>query len=376
MRPLALAIAGSDSVRCARGRWLDRIGLGPKETPAEVAHVRDGMRLRAYGGPSGGPSLLIVPAPIKGHYIWDLMPGRSVVRTALATGCTVHLLEWTGPEGEAAGYGLEEVIELLIGAAVDRLRARHDVSTVLLAGHSLGGTLAALFAARHPERIRGLALVAAPLRFAPEAGSLAALAHALPQAPLLIEAALGTVPGSFLTLAGTVADPVEFYAARWRDAVASTRDPEALAAHLRVLRWTLDELPMPGRLFAETAGTLFRDDGFARGTLELAGARVGPERLDMPIRAVLDRGSRLVPPSAVLPFLERTRAPWSVRWHEPETGTALRHVGALVGRRAQAELWPGLLEGLARAGEVLAASSADELSSPGRETSGQHGELP
>ena len=31
-----------------------------------------------------GPVLLIVPAPIKRHHIWDLMPGRSVVARALA----------------------------------------------------------------------------------------------------------------------------------------------------------------------------------------------------------------------------------------------------------------------------------------------------
>jgi hypothetical protein len=67
----------------------------------------------------------------------------------------------------------------------------------------------------------------------------------------------------------------------------------------------------------------------------------------MPITAVLDRGSRLVPPAAVLPFLEHAPAPWSVRWHDQEAGTALRHVGALVGRRAQLDLWPDLFAGLA-----------------------------
>ncbi|MEK0084928.1 alpha/beta fold hydrolase [Benzoatithermus flavus] len=340
--PLALAFAWSDRLRRARGRALDRIGVGPDETPAEIVLAKDGMRLRAYGGPPGGPSLLIVPAPIKRHYIWDLTPGRSVVRTALAAGFAVHLLEWTGPEGEAAGYGLEEVIEQLIGAAADHARAPHD-GAVLLAGHSLGGTLATLFAARHPERVRGLVLIEAPLRFAPEAGRLAALARALPRAPAPVEAvAMGAVPGSFLSLAGTLADPVEFYPARWGDAVASAGDPEALVTHLRVLRWALDELPMPGRLFAETADRLFRDDAFARGTLVLAGERVGPERLVLPIATVLDRSSRLVPPAAVLPVLERTPASWTVLWHGQETGTALRHVGALVGRRAQLDLWPGL----------------------------------
>jgi polyhydroxyalkanoate synthase len=338
---LAGTLAWSDRLRRARARGLDRLGLGPVETPGRVVLERPGLRLRRYGGPASGPVLLIVPAPIKRHHIWDLMPGRSVVARALAAGLSVHLLEWTGPEGEAAGYGLDEVVERLVGTAVDAL-----APSVLLAGHSLGGTLAALYAARHPARVRGLVLVEAPLRFAPDAGTLARLAQA---SPGLQRALPGAVPGTALTLAGTAADPIEFFPARWLDAARSIGDQEALAAHLRVLRWTLDELAMPGPLFADLAGRLFREDGFNRGTLALGGERVGPERLAMPILAVLDPRSIMVPPASVLPFLERTPAAWTVRWHGQETGVAVQHVGALVGRRAHATLWPGILDWLASA---------------------------
>jgi polyhydroxyalkanoate synthase len=51
--------------------------------------------------------LLLVPAPIKRPYVSDLAPGRSVVRRALVAGLNVGLLEWTGPEGDAAGHGLD-----------------------------------------------------------------------------------------------------------------------------------------------------------------------------------------------------------------------------------------------------------------------------
>jgi polyhydroxyalkanoate synthase len=64
----------------------------------------------------------------------------------------------------------------------------------------------------------------------------------------------------------------------------------------------------------------------------------------MPILAVVDPQSRLVPPSSVFPFLERTSAPWTLReHHEAEAGAALGHVGALVGRQAHRELWPAIL---------------------------------
>lgn len=339
------SFAWLDRVRRGRGAWLDAAGFGPDETPWLELLRADGMRLRAYGEPAPGPVLLIAPAPIKRPYIWDLAPGRSVVRRALAAGFNVGLIEWTVPETNAAGRGLDDYADRLIGAAVDALSALHGSSGALLAGHSLGGTLAAIFATLHPERVRGLVLVEAPLRFGPEGGALGALAAAAPAAPELVSRAFGIVPGSAISALGVAADPIEFLPARWLDALASAFDAESAAAHLRVVRWTLDELAMPGRLFEEVAGRLCRDDAFARGKLAVAGRPARPERARMPVLAVLDPTSRLVPPASVLAVLKMAgRAATVLHHREDEAGIALRHVGALIGRAAHERLWPAILD--------------------------------
>jgi polyhydroxyalkanoate synthase subunit PhaC len=326
-----------DGWRRSRGALLEAAGFGPIETPWREIHRTRWMRLRAYGG--AGPVLLLIPAPIKRAYIWDLAPGRSVVRRALAAGFAVHLLEWLDPAGDGAcGQGLDLYALRLIEAALDALPGRQ----ALLAGHSLGGTLAAIFAALRPEQVRGLVLIEAPLCFGPSSGSsLAALAAMAGPGPEAMATALDPVPGTLISLLGLAADPVEFLTARWQDALLSSRDPEAAATHLRVLRWTLDELAMPAQLFAEVAGRLCRDDQFRRGTLRIAGRPALPEALRMPILAVLDPRSTMVPPPSVLPIV----APrGTVRWHREATaGSALRHVGALVGRDAQQRLWPEIL---------------------------------
>jgi hypothetical protein len=114
----AAGFAWLDALRRSRGAWLDAAGFGPEEAPWREVLCRDGMRLRAYGEPTPGPVLLIVPAPIKRPYIWDLAPGRSVVRRALAAGCNVGLIEWVDPEGDAAGRGLDDYADRLIGTAL------------------------------------------------------------------------------------------------------------------------------------------------------------------------------------------------------------------------------------------------------------------
>ena len=337
-------ISVSDLLRRRRAAWLRSAGFGPIETPFRTTHDFEGVRLRIYGEELNGPVLLIVPAPIKRAYIWDLMPGRSVVRHAVGSGVNVGLVGWADPERVGTSRGLDDYAYRSIGSAVSAMSRRFRSRRLLLAGHSLGGTLAAIFAATHPRIVRGLLLVEAPLRFGPGVGALGSVAASAPWAPEAASAADPPICGSLISALGVAADPVEFLPGRWLDGLASGADPEARAAHLRVMHWALDELAMPRRLFWDITARLCRDDEFHRGVLTIAGRQAAPHRLAMPVLAVLDPLSRLVPPRSVLPVLEAARGPRTVCWHrEHAAGSALRHVAALVGNDAHRCLWPRIL---------------------------------
>ena len=64
----------------------------------------------------------------------------------------------------------------------------------------------------------------------------------------------------------------------------------------------------------------------------------------MPVLAVVDPDSDVVPPSSVIPFLEALPdRNWTLLRYEGDTGIALRHVGVLAGRNAHRILWPEIL---------------------------------
>jgi polyhydroxyalkanoate synthase len=272
------------------------------------------------------------------------MPGRSIVRHAVGSGLNVGLIEWADPECESASRGLDNYAYPAIGSAVAAMLHRFRARRLLLAGHSLGGTLAAIFAALHPRLVRGLLLIEAPLRFGAGAGALGSMAAFASWAPEAGYTADRPIPGSLISALGVAADPTEFLTGRWLDGLACAADPEALAAHLRVVHWALDELAMPGRLFGEMAVRLCRDNEFHLGALRIAGRRAAPDRLAMPVLAVLAPCSRLVPPRSVLPVLQAAGGVRTLYWHREEAaGSALRHVGALVGSKAHRYLWPRVL---------------------------------
>lgn len=334
--PVIAWLYGVDALRRASADAMALLGAAPEECPSEVVEGRRGVRLRLYGG--SGPPVLLLPAPIKKHYIWDIDPEASVVRRALAAGRTVFLAEWSAEP--ASGYGLADCVGELLELV--RMVHRFKGVPVPLIGHSLGGTLAAMCAAAEPEPIAALVLLEAPLHFGPEAGALSRWVASLPSAQSMFGA--NAVPGAYLSVLAGLAAPGTFHAARLRDLMASSLSPPMLRRHMRVERWTLDEAAIPARLFDDVAEFLLRRDAFQVGRLELSPGRLlGPSRIAAPLLAVIDPTSEVVPPLAVRPFHNAAASAVKLLLPvSPEAGTGFPHVTALVGVRAHAELWPGI----------------------------------
>src|SRR3712207_1470986 len=77
--PLTLLLDALDGARRRSGRLMDAAGLGPRTTPSLRHAVAPGVNLHTY--PSArpdGPPVVLVPAPIKRSYLWDLEPDVSV----------------------------------------------------------------------------------------------------------------------------------------------------------------------------------------------------------------------------------------------------------------------------------------------------------
>ena len=333
-----------DSLRRRTGRVLDGLGAGAHPTPSETLAEQPGLRLRHFpGAPAGAATVLLVPAPIKRWYIWDLEPPVSAVARILDRGLDVYLAEWTDPGPAERDFGLEEYAGLL-RACADVVCERTGQPRMVLMGHSLGGTLAAMFAARYPDVVRGLALLEAPLHFGRDAGVFAPLVALSPNASRL-PAGAEVVPGSFLDVVCTVAAPVSFQLERYADLLISLGDRARLATHLRVERWALDEFALPRRLFDEVVERLYRRDEFAAGLLSLAGRPVGPATLTAPLFTVVNPHSRVIPPSSILPVHESAAsATKRLLRYRGDIGVAVQHVGVLVGRNAHRHLWPILLD--------------------------------
>lgn len=328
----------TDLLRRAQGQTFEAFGLGPQECPYEVVTSGAFWRHRDYGKPSA-QSVLIVAAPIKRAYIWDLVPSSSAIRYILHQGFHVHLLEWL-PAETTSEYGLAEYAES-ISECVARISSRRAGAKTFLMGHSLGGTLAAIFAASESDSILGLVLLSTPLCFKPESSHFRDALVSLVPAGLLNAA---PCPGSLLSHMSALASPDTFIWSRMADAVASVADIHAREIHGRVERWALDEAALPGELVRQLIEWLYRENRFCDGNLKIANKPIGPDTLTAPTLAVVNVADDVAPSVSVKPFIDAmpTR---DIRVLEVprQRGVCLQHLGILIGRDARAVVWPEII---------------------------------
>jgi len=333
-----------DTLRQIQGDRLGRLGLGPTECRYRIVATGARWRLRAYVDSSAGTPLLIVAAPIKRPYIWDLAYSVSVVRHCLQNRLHLYLLEWMAPSRSDKDAGLGYYATRSIGEAVATVARQAGGKTPLVMGHSLGGTLAAIFAAFDPPSIRGLVLLSTPLCFAPGSCRFRdAIVAMTPPNP----AAMEIVPGSLLSQLSVMASPETFLWSRLVDLVLSAGDPEAWMVHARVERWSLDEFPLPGRLVHEILAWLYRDNRLCAGTLRIGERILGPSSLQVPLLAVVNTADAVAPPRSIAPFIAAMSGGYTRLVEYPgEAGVGLQHLAILVGRQAHATVWPDIISWL------------------------------
>jgi len=363
------ALKQMDRSRQARGQLLERAGYGPRETPSIVLHAEPGLKLRRYraadrpaDSAADGPAVLLVPAPIKRAYIWDMAPEISVVQRWLEHGYRVYLAEWVPLDEQQAGahaaaganaaahgdtdFSLAGYGDRLLRTCREQIRQDCGEDKVIIAGHSLGGILAAIHACLYPDAVAATVLLEAPLGFDPASDCFAPLVRAAPDARRIADA-FGQVPGSFLNMMSAAAEPHAFGWERLLDRTASMTSPQALSSYMQVERWTHDEFPLPGPLFVDLVESLYRNDAFTQGKLAIGARAIGPHDLSSPLVSVFDGRSKVIPPQSVHPFHEAAAsADKLLLEYSGDIGVNLQHVGVLVGRNAHARIWPAIFNWL------------------------------
>lgn len=306
-------------------------------TPSDVVHRENKWRLLRYrprpGGPKYATPVLLVPSLINRHYVMDLLPGKSMAEDLVAAGHDVFCIDWGTPEDEDRYVTFDDVCDRWLGRAIRKVARTSPRNEAHVLGYCLGGTLAAIHTAVRPEHVASLLLLAAPVAFDDE-GLLAAWTRSPTFRVGDVVEACGNVPWQLMQGAFHLLRPT-LTLSKVATALDRLENDEFLDGFFALETWGNDNVSFPGECYRRYIEELYRRDALVRGDFSLSGEPVRLERIACPTTAVVFEHDNIVPWKSAAVLLERIASADKQLLKLPGG-----HVGAVVSRSAQRNLWP------------------------------------
>jgi polyhydroxyalkanoate synthase len=344
-----------DADRIRRGLLIHSTMPRPPvgRTPHTVVHHQNKLRLRFYA-PSPdrdtGVPVVVIPSLINRAAIVDLEPDRSLVAGLADRGHPVYLVDWGVFGPEDGDTTVADVVLELLHRAVDRACRHAGAPSAFLLGYCQGGTIAGMYTALRPQRVRGLAVFNAPFLFA-EGGRFRAFTD---PATFDVDEAMpgnGLVPVEVMKLGFKLLDPVGAVT-KFGAIEQAASDPVLLSRTMARERWLEENVPIPAPFAREFIRRTYQEDALIQGSWVLAGERIDLSSITCPVLVTAAARDFIAPPDSVLPFADATGST-DVSRQLLQTG----HIGVVVGSFGPRVFYP-LLDGWFRS--RAAASPAAE----------------
>ena len=322
--------------------WLKPPNIEVGTTPKDVVYRENKASLYRYHTPVDSVKpipVLIVYALINRLYILDLYPGRSFVQHLLGEGLSVYAVDWGTPGDEDRDIPLDYYIEGYLDRMVRKVMELSGATQISLFGYCMGGTLAAIYAALHPKRVKNLVLLTSPIDFA-EAGYLAQVVQN-EHFPLdAVVNAYGNVPPWLMQagfkLLNPIGDMVKYY-----NFIKHMHNDLFIENFFAMEAWVNDNVPFPGAAYRKYIKDLYQNNLLYQGLFEIDGKRVDLKKVTANHLSVAASEDNICPPQSAICVKELISSQDNEAIVLPGG-----HMGVLVGGRALKTTWPRITDWL------------------------------
>ncbi|GLS30280.1 polyhydroxyalkanoate synthase [Mesorhizobium albiziae] len=277
-------------------------------TPKTLIERRDKVELFRYdpiAERSVDTPVLIVYGLIGRYTMADLQPDRSLVRSLLAKGIDLWLIDWGQPGRGERWLTIDDYVDDYIDEAVERICAETGHEKITLLGICEGGVFTTCYAALHPRRVKNLVLTITPIDFhadvddpALHRGFLNVWIRSLEASDIdLMVDALGVIPGEFMSSVFSLMTPMRSIAKYNVDLIDTVDDRDKLMNFLRMEKWLADRPDHPGSAGRQWLHDLYQENKLIKGEFALSGRKVDLGAVKMPILNVFALDDHIVPPN-------------------------------------------------------------------------------
>ncbi|WCM27823.1 alpha/beta fold hydrolase [Sphingomonas sp. QA11] len=284
--------------------------------------------------------LLLVMATTNRGYIFDMVPGQSLVEYLLKAGFDVFMLDWSPPRADEKGLKLDDYVLDFIPSAIERVQRETGEEEFTVVGYCFGGVLSLLWAALHPSApMKNLVTFTTPVDFSKMEMFQAWADKRFFDVDRLVDT-FGNCPADYLYTAFDMLRPGARIAGNIR-LIDNLWNDEYVKSFRMFDRWASDTLPLAGEYFRETTKKLMWGNELNDGTMEVGGRRIDLGGITAPFLHVTAEHDHIVPSAASAPLIEKIGSA-----DKEQVTLKGGHVSLVAGGNAIKRLWPRLVEWL------------------------------
>lgn len=307
-------------------------------TPHEVIYREDKLTLYRFRGerqPTATTPILICYALVNTAWMVDLQPDRSLVRSLLAQGEDVYLIDWGFPDGADRWLTLDDYINGYLDRCVDIVRKRHELDAINLLGICQGGTFSLCYTALHPDKVKNLITMVTPVDFHTPDNMLSHWTRTM-DVDLFVDT-LGNVPADLMNWCYLTLKPLRLNQQKYVNLVDILDDPSEVENFLRMERWIFESPDLAGETFRQFTKDFYQQNKLIAGEVYLDDQRVDLTEITCPVLNIYAEHDHLVPPAASRALREHVGT-------DDYSEVAFRggHIGIYVSGRAQREVPPAI----------------------------------
>ena len=287
--------------------------------------------------------ILLVMATTKRGYIFDMVPGQSLVEYLTRAGFDVFMLDWEAPRADEKTLTLDSYVLDFLPSAVERVKRETGEPDLTVVGYCFGGVLSLLWAALEGERqgLANLVTFTTPVDFSAMEMFQSWSDRRFFDVDRLVDT-LGNCPGDYLYTAFDMLRPGARVAQQIR-VVDQLHDDQFVKSFRMFDRWATDILPLAGEYFRETTKRLMWENRLLHGTMTVGGRAVDLQAITVPFLHVAALHDHIVPTAASAPLLGMIGGS-----DKEEVVMKGGHVSLVAGGNAIKRLWPKLVDWLGK----------------------------
>ncbi len=318
----------------------DEISL--ESSPFDIAYEEDKVRLlhfKPIAKTQYKTPLVISYAIINRYHILDIQSKKSWVRKMLENGIDTYMIDWGNPSNIDKYLDFDDYVNSYMDNCVEFVKKEAGVKSTSIQGYCTGGTIATIYAALHPHKVKNLVATAPVIDGWKDTTVVSNVAKHI-DVDKLVDT-IGNMPPEFMYYCFSILKPFEQGLEKYYKFFKNIHDKEFVDSFLRVEKWLSETPPIPGELFKQWIRDIYQENLLVQNKMFVGGKQIDLKKITMPIFIQTAVGDHLVSPECSMPLYYAVGSEDKTLRVYP-TG----HVGMIASSFSQKQVLPELIQWL------------------------------